>query len=185
MALESRREFALKQKYWSIRDKNMIFDAEGTEIGYFIRKLFALRATYFIKDASDATALVIQQKIRSWNPAFKFYRSASKEDKEAVNEEEYLGILKKKVWSVRQRYWFENMDGERLFDIVGNIWALQFQVMKGDKTITMISRKLWAIADNYGVQIDPDVPDAEALLILGSIVVLHYIRLAASQSSSG
>ena len=100
--LHSKREFIIQQKLFSIRDKNYILDPSEQQIGYFFRKLWTARATYMLNDVDDRTEIVIQQKLAAIRPSFKFFK-----DDQSGPDTSYLGILRRKIWSYRQHYWFE------------------------------------------------------------------------------
>nr|MDO8112147.1 LURP-one-related family protein [Candidatus Sigynarchaeota archaeon] len=177
MSLGSFREYMIREKWVSLRDKNYVMNVNQEPIGYFIRKLVTIRTTYRLKNMQDITEMIIQQKLIAVRASFKFYKPAGMaEDNDEVREENYIGMLKKAIFSIGQKYWFESPNKEKLLEIKGNIWGLKFKISKGGTQVAEISKKFWTIRDVYGVRIDPAVSDEDSLLILASVIVLHIIR---------
>ncbi|MHA1747542.1 MAG: LURP-one-related/scramblase family protein [Promethearchaeota archaeon] len=174
MSIASRREFLVKEKLFTIRDKNFIIDpATEEKIGYFIAKIFSIRTTYLLKRMDDVTELIVQKKLIAMRPTFKFYRPTP-DDK--VEDENYLGQLKKALVSIGGKYWFEDANENRLFDLKGNIFGFKFKILKNGVEVGEINRKLFKIRDTYGIRLANDLSDQEALLMLGTVIILNYMK---------
>jgi uncharacterized protein YxjI len=175
MSIASQRKFLIRQKLVSIKDKNYILNSQQEQIGYFIRTLLAVRATYRLKTMADETKFIVQHQIVAARPTFRFYRVGSDQEDEPCDEN-YVGSLKQKFISLGPSFWFEFANAERLFELKGNPWALNYKFVRGNEVIGTISRKLFSIRDYYGIELAASVPDEEALTMLATVIVLHYLR---------
>ncbi len=170
--LASNREFIIKEKFFSMHDRNFIFDPREQQIGYYLKKLWTFFATYTLHDITGKARIAVQQKF-SFLTSFKFFAPGPGDE---LLDENCLGILQKKFTFFKDQYVFETLAGERVFDILGNFLGLEFKIIRDNAEIAAISRNYWAIPDTFGVKIKPDVNDDDVLLILACIVVLHHVQ---------
>ena len=165
------RNFMLKEKMISLSDKGEIFNADTNEqIGTFRGKLIKIGNTYRIRDLSETPLLTVGEKIISLRSSYKFYKGGEKDDSQ------YLGILKRKLVAIKPSYWYEDPNENRVFEMKGNIFTLKFKILKDGKEVAEISKKLWKslLRGHYGVQMNPDLDDDSAMLILGIVLMLHH-----------
>ena len=165
------RNFMLKEKMISLTDKGEIFNADTNEqIGSFRGKLIKIGNTYRIRDMNETPVLTVGEKIISLRSSYRFYKGGEKDDSQ------YLGILKRKLVSIKPSYWFEDPNENRVFEMKGNIFTLKFKILKDGKEIAEISKKLWKslLRGHYGVQMNPDLDNDSAMLILGIVLMLHH-----------
>jgi uncharacterized protein YxjI len=175
MSLANHREFLSKEKWWSIKDKNWIMTPEQERIGYFEQKVLSIRTTYRLKNMSDITELIVQKQLFSLNPTFKFYMPDG-EDSDEPAEQNYIGTIKKALFSIGDKYWYEDGAGNRLFELQGNIWGLNFRVLKNDLQVGEISKKFWQIKDLYGIRLASSLTNPEALIVLGMVIIVNYFH---------
>ncbi|MHA2392595.1 MAG: LURP-one-related/scramblase family protein [Promethearchaeota archaeon] len=164
------REFILKEKMISLTDKGEIFNMGNELIGTFRGKLIKIGNTYRIRDLEETPVLTVGEKIISLRSSYRFYTGGEKD------ESQYLGILKRKIVSIKPSYWFEDPHENRVFEMKGNIFTLKFKILKDGKTVAEISKKLWKsiLRGHYGVKMNPDLDDGSAMLILGIVLMLHH-----------
>jgi uncharacterized protein YxjI len=174
MSLAKCREFLMREKWFSFRDKVSVMDPATQEpVGHFQRKMFSIRTLYRLYDLSGEVELIVQQKLWAVRPTYKFFRgNLSGEPGDAA----LLGILRKKVFTLRPTYWFETLGGTRQFEVNGNFLGLKYEITEGGRSIGSVSKTFWAIRDTYGLRIEPTVSDQTALLLLGSVIVIHAIH---------
>lgn len=164
----------MREKWFSLRDRVDVMDpATQTAVGHFERKLFSIRTLYRLYDLPGQVELIVQQKLWSARPTFRFF---SGDPSGQPDETALLGRLKKKLFSFKPEYWFETPDGSRRFDVKGNFIGLKYEITEDGRSIGSVSRTFWAIRDTYGLRIDAAVPDETALLLLGSVIVIHAIH---------
>jgi len=167
MSLQKTREFLLQEKLVSFRDKIKVMTPDRQELGYFKGKLIKIGNTYRLRDLNETPILTVSEKIISLRASYSFYKGGEKD------ESQYLGKMKRKLVSIKPKYWFEK-DDVRIFDMKGNLWALKYTVQKDGKDIAWVNKKLFKIKGTYGVKIDPNLDDDTAMLILGIVVMLHH-----------
>ncbi len=168
MELTKQREFLLQEKLMSFKDKVKVMTPDREELGYFKGKLIKIGNTYRLRDLSDNALLTVHEKVVSMRSTYKFYEGGEED------EDKLIGKLKKKLVSVKPKYWFEDPNETKQFTMKGNIWALKYKIIKEGKEVAEISKKLFKIKGTYGVKINPAVSDDSAMLILGIVVMLHH-----------
>jgi uncharacterized protein YxjI len=183
MSLAKRREFLMREKWFSLRDKVVVMDPATQEpVGHFQRKIFSIRTLYRLYDLSGEVELIVQQKLWAWRPTHKVFRGNPSGEPDEIA---LLGILRKKVFTFRPTYWLETPDGTRQFEVKGDLIGLKYEITQDGRGIGRVSKKFWAIRDTYGLKIDPTVPDKTALLLLGSVIVIHAIHEKRERRSRG
>jgi len=174
MRLAKYRDFLMREKWVSLRDKVDVMDpATQVPIGYFERKIFSFRTLYRLYDLGGEVEMIVQKKLLAVRRTYKFFSGNSTGEPDDAG---LLGELKKKLISLKPSYWFEAPDGTRLFEVKGNFIGLKYEITQDGREIGSISRTFWAIRDTYGLKIDAGVPDHLALLILSSVIVIHAIH---------
>jgi len=159
MSLAKRREFLMREKWFSLRDKVDVMDpATQDPVGHFQRRIFSIRTLYRLYDLSGEVELIVQQKLWAVRPTYKFF-------------------------GIRPRYWFESPDGTRQFEVKGNFFGLRYEIVQDDRSIGSASKTFWAIRDTYGLRVASAVRDQTALLLLGSVIVIHAIHEKRERSS--
>ncbi|MCK5345214.1 MAG: LURP-one-related family protein [Candidatus Heimdallarchaeota archaeon] len=157
---------------FKLKDKGFIMDPNENQLGTFAAKFRAVRATYWIKTLQEENLLTVRQKLVALMTTFRFYDGS---DLEGDDDDQLLGTLKKKL-GLRPKYQFETKDGQLLFEIKGNVLGFKFDVLQGKQKIAQISNKFFRIRNTYGVRIDQSVSDFDTMLIIGSVIVLHYVK---------
>jgi uncharacterized protein YxjI len=170
MSLQSTREFILEEKIGSLKDKVYVYNTEKEKLGYFKGKLIKIGNTFRLYDTNDTPLYTIDEKLISMRSTYTFYEGGEKED------ENMLGKMKSKLISIRPKYYFEDPEGEELFEAKGKIWKLKYDIRKDGDKIAEINQKLFKsiIKDSYGVKIKEDVSDETAMIILGMVIMLHH-----------
>jgi uncharacterized protein YxjI len=174
VAIAKNREFLLKEKLFSIRDKVEIMSPDQQVLGYFKGKIIKIGNTYRLFETGDTEEenplLTVQEKPISMRSVYTFFYGGEKE------EDRCIGRLKRKVIALKPSFWFEDPDEKVRFTMKGNIWALKYEIVMDGETAANINRKMFRIKGTYGVQIGSNVSDDMTLLILGIVVMLHHER---------
>jgi len=168
MSLQKTREFLLQEKLLSFRDKVKVMTPNREVIGYFKGKLIKIGNTYRLRDLDENALLTVHEKVISLRSTYTFYKGGEK------NDDKYLGKMKRKLVSIKPKYWFENPNEEKVFTMKGNLFALKYSIQKDGKDIAWVNKKLFKIKGTYGVKIDPDLDDDTAMLVLGIVVMIHH-----------
>ncbi|KKK43044.1 hypothetical protein LCGC14_0803470 [marine sediment metagenome] len=169
MSLQKTREFILQEKMISLTDKGKIMNLDGEVVGTFRGKLIKIGNTYRIRELDETPILTIKEKIISVRSTYKFYLGGE------IDDAKYLGKMKQKLVSIKPKYWFE-LNEQRVFTMKGNIWSLKFNIIKDNKVVAEIHKKLFKsiLRGTYGVKMSPDLDDGSAMLILGIVIMLHH-----------
>jgi len=170
MSLQNTREFLLEEKIGSLKDKVYIYNSDKEKLGYFQGKLIKIGNTFRLYDMNDTALYTINEKLVSMNSTYEFYKGGEKED------DNIIGKLKKKLISIRPKYYFEDHEGNEIFEVKGKIFKLRYDIKKNGDKIAEISQKFFKsiIQDSYGVKIDEDATDDDAMIILGMVIMLHH-----------
>ena len=115
--------------------------------------------------------MVIRQKLASLRGTFKFFEP---DENGKPDESKFLGKMKRKIVSIKPKYWFENPLEERIFNTKGNIMGLKYSIIKDGSEIARISKKFWRIRDTYGLKINQNLDNQMAMIILCTVMVLQY-----------
>ncbi len=169
-ALKSTREFLLEEKIGSLKDKIYIYNSNQEKLGYFQGKLIKIGNTFRLYDINDTPLYTISEKMVSMRSTYEFFKGGEKDD------DKLLGKLKQKLVSIRPKFYFEDPDGEEIYEAKGKVYRLKYDIEKDGDTVAEISQKILKsiIQDSYGVRIDKGVSDEEAMIILGMVVMLHH-----------
>ncbi len=170
MSLQKTREFMLQEKMISLRDKGKIMNLNKEVIGTFAGKVIKIGNTYRIRDLDENPVLTVHEKVISMRSAYTFYKGGEQD------EDKYIGKLKRKLVAVKPSYWFEDRDENKVFTMKGNILTLKFKILKDNKEVAEIRKKLFKslLKGTYGVKVSPDLDDDSAMLILGIVLMIHH-----------
>jgi len=170
MSLQKTREFILQEKMFSLTDKGQIMNTNKDVIGTFRGKLIKIGNTYRIRDLKENPVLTVHEKVISMRSAYTFYKGGEQD------EDKYIGKLKRKIVSVKPKFWFEDPQENRVFTMKGNILTLKYKILKDDKVVAEINKKFFKsiLKGTYGIKMVPDLDDDSALLILGIVIMLHH-----------
>ncbi|MBD3197539.1 MAG: hypothetical protein GF317_20970 [Candidatus Lokiarchaeota archaeon] len=170
MSLQSTREFILQEKIGSFKDKVWVLNTEKEKLGYFKGKLIKIGNTFRLYDMSDNALYTVDEKLISMRSTYTFYKGGEKED------DMMLGKLKRKLVSIKPKYYFEDLEEETIYEMKGNIFKLKYEIKKKGNTIAEISRKFFKslVRDSYGVKIDEDATDEDAMIVLCTVIMLHH-----------
>ena len=170
MSLQKTREFILQEKMFSLTDKGDIMNTNKEVMGTFRGKLIKIGNTYRIRDTEENPILTIHEKVISMRSAYTFYKGGEQDEKN------YIGKLKRKIVSVKPKYWFEDPQENRVFTMKGNILTLKYKILKDNKEVAEISKKFFKsiLKGTYGIKMVSDLDDDSAMLILGIVIMLHH-----------
>ena len=154
----------------SFRDKVKVMNPNQEILGYFVGKLIKVANKYRLMDPNENIILVVKEKMISLRATYSFFKT----NKEDPDDNELIGRMKRKLVSVKPKYWFEDPNENKVFTMKGNLFALKYTIQKDGNDIAWINKKLFKIKGTYGVKLDPNLDDDTAMLILGIVVMLHH-----------
>lgn len=170
MSLQKTREFILQEKMISLTDKGTVMNTNKDVIGTFRGKLIKIGNTYRISDLEENPVLTVHEKIISIHSTYRFYKGGEQDD------DKYLGQLKRKIVSIKPKYWFEDPQENRVFTMKGNILTLKYKILKDNKEVAEINKKFFKsiIKGTYGIKVIPELDDDSTMLVLGIVIMLHH-----------
>ncbi|MGZ4881767.1 MAG: LURP-one-related/scramblase family protein [Halobacteriota archaeon] len=164
------RELVLSEKLISLRDRVNVMDVNGHLLGIFSSELLYIGGrTYRLYDAADehTPLLTVKEKMLAVRSTYTFYKGEKRDENE-------IGKLKQELVALTPHFWFEDPSGNTLFTMEGDLFALDYRIVRGDTVIAEISRELFHITDTYGVRMDPYLDDDTAMIVLGAVIMLHH-----------
>ncbi len=164
------REFVLSEKLFSLRDQVNVMDVTGDPLGIFVSEfLYIGGRTYRLYDITDehTPILTVKEKALAVRSTYTFYKGEKREENET-------GKLTQELVALTPHFWFEDPSGNTLFRMEGDLFALDYRIVRGDTVIAEISRELFHITDTYGVRMDPRLDDDTAMIALGAVIMLHH-----------
>jgi len=171
--LTSAREFLIKEKLFSLNERMEIMDPRSqTVLGYFHSKFFTLPKKYWLTHADEQPIIGIERRMFTLMTKFNFFEAGPQE---TLSMNRLLGSLEKQFNFFTPKYYFKTPNGNVIYEIQGNFWERNFQVIHNGMIVAEISKKFWSWTDTYGIRIEPEINDEEAMIILTMVVVLDYI----------
>lgn len=153
--------YQIRQKAFSAADRFSIKDEKARDVylveGKAVRVVDQLR----FLDPSGMELATIRQKAVAGTPTYRIFRDGR-----------LAATIKKAAISLKPKFKL-SVEGGPAMEIAGNLAALEFEVRQGGRTVARVSKKLFAIADTYGVEIDDD---ADQVLVLASVVALDQMQ---------
>ena len=171
--LTSAREFLIREKFFSINERMEILDPSSqTILGYFRSKFFTLPKKYWLTHPDEDPIIGIEKRMLTFMPKFNFFEAGPQE---TLSMNRPLGTLEKKFSFFTPKYHYIAPNGTLIYEIQGNFWERNFQVIEQGRIVAEISKKFWSWTDTYGIRINPEKNDQEAMILLTMVVVLDYI----------
>jgi uncharacterized protein YxjI len=131
----------IKQRIFTFRDKFDVRDENKNVVFSVKSDFFALPPTIRLFDTKGDQLFVIKRKLISLLAKFKVF---SKDDEVASITQKWSFM--KKVFEVECKY------GK--IDLIGNIFALNFQLMLDGKLVASIQKALISFGDSYEIIIE-------------------------------
>ena len=151
--------YAIKQKIFSFGDKFAIRDENGNECYQVKGKVFALGNKLRIYDMADNELIYIEQKLFRFLPEYHIY---------------YMGQLyatvKKEFTLFRPKFRIHGVHAA--YRAEGNVWALDFDILRDGQLAAQVSKRFFAWSDTYGV----DISDGEdPVFMLALVIVIDQV----------
>ena len=173
MTLQKTRSFILSKRNIMI-GKYWIDNANRERLGYFTGELKKLGREFLLRDLQDEEnplMTILEKRIKGSKHIYEFYKGGEGQGGG------FIGTIIEKY-----RYWFVDLMENKLFEMDGDIWRWKYIIFSG-KRLARVYEKLFKgllpkrlIENTYGVQINPNLDDDTAMLVLSFVVMLHYER---------
>jgi uncharacterized protein YxjI len=153
--------FLVRDRILGIGDDWWIEDEHGRKVYLVDGKAMRLRDTFELKDTEGRVLIDIHQKMFALRDTMVIER-----DGEALAR-----IRRKRLSLLRNHYRVALVDGTEL-DVSGKILDREFTVEYDGELLAVISRRLLAVRDTYGVDVVREDADP-ALVIAVAVCVIH------------
>lgn len=154
------------------------------------QKLFALRDTFGIKDASGSLLAVVKREMLSFGPKIRFEAQRGTKLGEVQGKilsvrpmfevydasDRLVAVVKKKLFSLIGSQWLmEDSTGNEIAKVVGNIWEHDYRVeTPADVEIAQIHKKWVSVRDSYCVEITN--PEIKPFLVLSYAIAMDHVE---------
>lgn len=150
-------KFAIKQRLISAGDDFDIKNEFGKKVYYVDGKAFAFADDLTIKDMQRNEVARIKKKLFTFIPTYTVSRKG-----------QVLATVKRRPFTMRTRFRLE-IPGPGKYEVVGNMFRWDYKIMRDHKEIAVVSKKILAMSDSYGVEI---FDEQDAITILGVAIVI-------------
>jgi uncharacterized protein YxjI len=133
-------KYLIRQKIFSLTDRFSIRDEFENDRFYVNGEFFAIGKKLHLEDTKGNVLYFIKQKLFNFLPVYEIY----------VGELLYA-TLRKKFTFLKPK--IEIDQNGTPYYISGDTWSHEFTISRNDTPIASISKKWFAFADTYGVEI--------------------------------
>ncbi|MQW38408.1 hypothetical protein GHI93_00390 [Lactococcus hircilactis] len=163
------KKLIVNQKLFSLSGSFWVTDENERECYQIKGSLFQVPKRFQIYDVLGNERAVITHKVFSLLP--KFFLSI--DGKEQMTISKRFSLFKPK-------YDIESKN----IEINGNIWDMNFEILKSNSPIGHVDKKWFSIRDKYMIVIDDDSTEENILLVLGIVLAIDYAKKMEESSSS-
>src|SRR3954465_14948087 len=153
--------YVLKQKFWSWGDDFVIKTADGQDAFFVDGKAFSIGDKLSFQDMNGNELAFIRQKLLSWGPTYEIYRN-----------NELQAVVKKKLITFIHCRFIVDVPGPRDLEAKGSFTDHNYEFTRDGQRVAEVSKRWFAWADTYGVDIAEGEDD---VLILASSVVIDMV----------
>lgn len=150
--------YVMRERLLSLGDDFHIRDEEGRDVFFVDGKAFSIGDRLSFQDAAGVELAFIKQKVLSFAPAYEIYRAGS-----------LAAVVKKKLFGVIHHRFSIDVPGPDDLEATGNFLDHEYTFRRGDRVVATVSKRWFALADTYGIDIEAGEDD---VLILAAAVVV-------------
>lgn len=151
--------FAIKQKIFSFGDNFTIRDEVGNDCFYVKGKVFSWGDKLRIFDMQGNELVYIEQKLFRFLPEYNIYY-----------EGKLYATVKKEFTFFKPRFQIHSAIAR--YSAEGNVWAMDFNIIRDGRLAAQISKRWFSWSDTYGV----DIADGEDVpLMLALVIVIDQV----------
>ena len=150
--------YVMKQKVLCLGNDYQVKDAEGQLVYSIDGRAFSLGQKLSFQDPDGNELAFIAQKLLSWGPTYQIYRNA-----------ELAAVVKKKLFTLFRCAFTVDVPGPDDLLAQGDFWEYEYTFSRGDRQVGQVSKRFFAWADTYGIDVDEGEDDV--LLIASAVVI--------------
>ncbi|WP_066826383.1 LURP-one-related/scramblase family protein [Clostridium tepidiprofundi] len=151
--------YQIREKIFSFGDDFTIKDEFGNDVFIVKGKVFSLGDKLGIYDMNGSEVVYIEQKLFKFLPEYNIYLY-----------DEHAARVKKEFTFFRPRFNIESNMGD--YVIEGDVFSLNFEILKNGVPIAIVSKKFFSFSDTYGVDISDNENHA---FILALVIVIDQV----------
>lgn len=144
----------LRQRIFSFADNYDITDEAKNPIYKVKSKLISFGSKMSILDQNQREVYFIRQKVWHFMPHYQIEKNG-----------EPVGMVIRR-FGFRPRFEMQGQLGN--YSIQGNVWAFDFEILKGQDIIATVHKKFFSMTDSYEISV---LNDAEQDLIITLVLV--------------
>ncbi len=150
--------YVIREKFFALGEDSDITDEQGNVAYHVDGKVFSLRGLLTVQDARGNEVARVQRKLMALLPTYEISSGG-----------EELAEVRKKFFTPFHDEFNIDVPGPDDLEMVGDFFAHEFTIRRGDQTVATISKGWMTLTATYGVDIAPGEDDA---LILASVLAL-------------
>ena len=169
------RNFYVKQKVFSFRDRYKVYDENQNVMYHCEGKMFSLRNEVQIFETStNRHTYTLSKKIFSFMPTYYLHDPQGNQ----------VAFIKKNFAMLKQSINIETAK-HGFYHVEGNVWAHQFTITDNQGIVVSVQKKLFAWGDTYEVAIDDTKAETDLMVAFVIMIdsMLHNNKKRSSSSS--
>jgi uncharacterized protein YxjI len=151
--------YAVKQKIFSFGDSFTIRDEAGNDCFTVKGKVFSLGDKLRIYDMGGKELVYIEQKLFRFLPEYSIYYDG-----------QLYATVKKEFTFFKPKFKIHSPLAE--YDAEGNVWGMDFSILRNGKLAALVSKKWFAWSDTYGVDI---YEGEDPVFMLALVIVIDQV----------
>jgi uncharacterized protein YxjI len=150
--------YVMRQRLLSWGDDFHVRDEDGRDVFFVDGKAFSIGDRLSFQDMAGVELASIKQKVLALARTYEIYRSGT-----------LAAVVKKKLFGVMHHRFTVDVPGPDDLEATGNFLDHEYTFRRGNKVVATVSKQWFALADTYGIDIEPGEDD---VLILAAAVVV-------------
>jgi uncharacterized protein YxjI len=150
--------YVLRERLLSWGDDFHVRDENGKEVFFVDGKAFSIGDQLSFQDTAGHELAFIRQKVLALSRTYEIYRAGS-----------LAAVVKKKLFGLVHHRFSVDVPGPDDLEATGNFTDHEYTFRRGDTVVATVSKRWFAFADTYGIEVEPGQDD---VLILAAAVVI-------------
>ncbi len=153
--------YLMKQKLFCWGDDFAIKNEAGEDVFFVDGRAFSIGEKLSFQDMQRNELAFIRQRLLSWGPTYEITRDGA-----------IAAVVKKHLFTLFRCKFTVDVPGPDDLEAQGSFLDMEYTFTRGDQPVAEVSKRWFAWADTYGVDIRPGEDD---VLILASTVVIDMV----------
>lgn len=153
--------YMMRQKLFSWGDDFRIKNEAGQDVFFVDGRAFSFGDKLSFQDMQQHELAFVRQKLLAWGPTYEIMRNG-----------QLAAVVKKQLFTLFRCRFTVDVPGPDDLEAQGSFLDMEYTFTRGDRQVAEVSKRWFAFADTYGVDIQPGEDD---VLILASTVVIDMV----------